>query len=245
MWLTMRHQHRDAGQRRQGEAHREHRLAAGLPVSRAGEQFLVRLQGEQHAQRVRDDQQDGQAHAQLLGELGPRDRVRLRHRRRNQQADRGQEQQARLHAGADAVEFLLVILETAKEQGDAQHEQRVGDDRAGNGRLHQHKLPGPQGGERNHQFRQVAERGVEQAANRITGLGRHGFGGVTEQGGQRHDGQDRQREEQRVRVVRELSAANTTGTKTSSQSSLLCWISLSSCFMVQSCSAADLELRIC
>ena len=36
--------------------------------------------------------------------------VGLRHRRRNQQRDRGQEEQARLHAGADAVVFLDVVL---------------------------------------------------------------------------------------------------------------------------------------
>ena len=38
-------------------------------------------------------------------------------------------------------------------------------------------------------------------------------------------------------------AANTTGTKASSQSSLLCWMSLSSCFMGQFCPAADLGPR--
>ena len=134
----------------------------------------------------------------------PGGRVRLRDRRRNQQADGGQEQQARLHAGADAVVFLLVILEAAKQQRDAEHEQRVGDDRAGHRRLHQHELPGAQGRERDHQLRQVAERRIEQAADRITGLGRHRLRGVTEQRRQRHDRQDRQCEQQRVRVVREL-----------------------------------------
>ena len=142
-------------------------------------------------------------YAQLLGERGPRDRVGLRNRRRNQQGDRSQEEQARLHAGADAVVFLDMIFESAEEKGRAQHEQRVGDDRAGEGRLHQHILPGAQGGERNDQFRQIPQRGIEQATDRIPGLGRHGFGGVTEQGGQRHDGQDGQYEEQRVRVVLE------------------------------------------
>ena len=140
-----------------------------------------------------------QTHAQLLGERRPRDRVGLGHRRRNQQRDRGQEQQARLHAGADAVVFLDVILEPAEEKRRAQHEQRVGDDRAGNGRLHQHVLPGAQGGERDDQFRQIPQRGIEQATDRIAGLGRHRLGGVTEQGRQRHDGQDGQHEQQRVR----------------------------------------------
>ena len=99
-----------------------------------------------------------------------------------------------------AVVFLHVVLEPAEQERRAQHEQRVGDDRAGDGRLHQHVLPGAQGGERDDQFRQVAQRGVEQAADRIAGLGRHRFGGVAQQRRQRHDGQHRQHEEQRVRV---------------------------------------------
>ena len=130
--------------------------------------------------------------------------VGLRDRRRNQQRDRGQEEQARLQAGADPVVFLHVVLESAEQKRRAQHEQRVGDNRAGNGRLHQHVLPGAQGGERDDQFGQVSQRGVEQATDRIAGLGRHGFGGVTQQRGQRHDGQDRQHEEQRVRFGLEL-----------------------------------------
>ena len=160
------------------------------PDVRAGEQFGVRLQRKQHTQPVRADEQEGQTDAQLLGERGPRDRVGLRNRRGNQQRDRRQEQQARLHAGADTVVFLDMILESAEEKGRAQHEQRVGDDRAGHGRLHQHILPGAQGGERNDQLRQIAQRGVEETADRIPRLGRHGFGGVTEQRRQRYDGQD-------------------------------------------------------
>ena len=140
----------------------------------------------------------------LLGERRRRRGVGLRDRRRNQQRDRGQEQQAGLHAGADPVVFLHVVLEPAEQKRRAQHEQRVGDDRAGDGRLHQHVLPGAQRGERDDQFGQVSQRGVEQAADRIAGLGRHGFGGMTQQRGQRHDGQHGQHEEQRVRFGLEL-----------------------------------------
>ena len=53
-------------------------------------------------------------------------------------------------------------------------------------------------------FGQVSERGVEQAADRIARLGRYGFGGVAQQHGQWHDGQDGQHEQQRVRFGREL-----------------------------------------
>ena len=127
-----------------------------------------------------------------------------RDRRRNQQRDRGQEEQARLKAGAAPVVFLHMVLESAEQKRRAQHEQRVGDNRAGNGRLHQHVLPGAQGGERDDQFGQVSQRGVEQATDRIARLGRYGFGGVTQQRRQWHDGQDGQHEKQRVRFGLEL-----------------------------------------
>lgn len=64
--------------------------------------------------------------------------------------------------------------------------------------------PGTQSGERDDQFRQIPQRGVEQPAHRIARLGRHGFSGVTEQRRQGHNGQDRQHEEQRMRLVPEL-----------------------------------------
>jgi hypothetical protein len=159
----------------------------------------VRLQRKQHAQPVSDDEQHGQTHAQLLHERHPRRGVGFRNRRRNQQRDRGQEKQARLQAGAAPVEFLHVVLEPAEQERRTQHEQCVGDNRAGNGRLDQHVLPGVQGGERDDQFGQVSQRGVEQAADRIARLGRHGFGGVTQQRRQRHDGEDGKHEQQRMR----------------------------------------------
>jgi hypothetical protein len=65
-------------------------------------------------------------------------------------------------------------------------------------------LPGAQSGQRDDKFGQVSERGVEQATDCIARLGRYGFGGVTEQHGQWHDGQDGQRKKQRVRFGLEL-----------------------------------------
>jgi hypothetical protein len=59
--------------------------------------------------------------------------------------------------------------------------------------------PGAQRGQRDDKFGQVSERGVEQATDGIARLGRHGFGGVTQQRCQWHDGQDGQHKKQRVR----------------------------------------------
>ena len=100
--------------------------------------------------------------------------------------------------------------------------------------------PGAQGGERDHQLGQVAERGVQQAADRVARLGRHGLGGVAQQRRQRHDGQDRQHEEQRVRVGRErLRRRRPTGTKTSSHSSGLWRISFSNRLSISGHSAGE------
>ena len=46
----------------------------------------------------------------------------MRDRRRNQQRDRGQEEQARLKPGAHAVVFLRVKLQPTEEKRRAQHE---------------------------------------------------------------------------------------------------------------------------
>ena len=83
-------------------------------------------------------------------------------------------------------------------------------------------MPGAQGGERDDQFCQVSERGIQQATDRVADFGGHGFGGMAQEHGQRHNGQNGQHEEQRVRIVIELLGGETTGTKASSQSSLLC-----------------------
>jgi len=99
-----------------------------------------------------------------------------------------------------AVEFLHVVFESAEQERRAQHKQGVGDNRPGDRRLHKHILAGPQGGECDDQFRQVSQGGVEQAADGITGFGRHRFGGMTQQRSQGHDGQDGQPEEQGVRL---------------------------------------------
>jgi len=88
-----------------------------------------------------------------------------------QQRYSSQEEQAGLEPGADAVELLHVVFEAAEEERSAQHEQRIGNDGTGDGGLHQHVLPGVQGRQRDDQLGQVAQRGIEQAADSIAGFG--------------------------------------------------------------------------
>ena len=57
---------------------------------------------------------------------------------------------------------------------------------------------------RDHELREVAERRVEQAADRVPGPGRHALGGVTQQGRERDDRQHREHEQHRVGLGRGL-----------------------------------------
>ena len=153
----------------------------------AGKQFAVRLEREQHSQGVGNNKQHRKTHAQLAHKGCRRRRIDLGHRRWDQQRNRSQEEEARLHARADPVELLHVVAHSAEEKRRAQHEQRVRDNRTSDGRFHQHVLPGAQGGERNDQFGQVSERGVEQPADRIARLSCDRFSRMTQQRGQRYD----------------------------------------------------------
>ena len=92
------------------------RFLSFVGVLRTGEEFAVSLQGEQHAECVGGDQQNRQTQAERLSEYGARRRFATRGRRRDQQRDRGQEEQACLHAGADAVVFLHVVFQSAEQK---------------------------------------------------------------------------------------------------------------------------------
>jgi hypothetical protein len=84
-----------------------------------------------------------------------------------------------------------VIAQAAEQQTGAEHEQGVGDNRAGNRRFHEHVLASVQRSDRNDQLRQISQRRIEKAADSIAGLGGNRFGCVAKQGGQRHDGEYR------------------------------------------------------
>ena len=161
-----------------------------------------------------------------LREVRGRRRIGVGDRRRHEQRDRRQEEQPRLEPRADPVVLLHVMLQPAEQERRAQHEQRVGDDRAGERRLDQHVLAGAQRRERDDELGQVAERRVEQAADRVAGLRRDRLGRVAEQRRERHDGQHREHEQQGVRsVARPSGRRRPPARRRSSQSSGLCRIS--------------------
>jgi hypothetical protein len=49
--------------------------------------------------------------------------------------------------------------------------------------LHEHVLPGAQGGQRDDQLSEISQRGVQEPTGRVARLGRNGFSGVTQQCG--------------------------------------------------------------
>ncbi len=130
-----------------------------LGLADAGEELAVGLQRKQHAHGVDRDQDHGEAEAERLHHLRPL--VSTAHQRGHEQGDGGEKEQRRLEAGADAIELLQVMFETAEQEGAAEHEQRVGDDGAGDRGLDQQILPRLQGGQRYDEFGEISERGVQ------------------------------------------------------------------------------------
>ena len=174
-----RHQHRDHCERGERQPDRP-RLFAFLPVCHAAEKLAVRLERKEHPESVSRYEQHRESYAQLVCERRAGRGIGLGDRRRDQERDHGQKEQPGLQSGTDPVVFLRVVFDAAEKKRRPQHEQRVGDDRAGDGRLYQHRfLAGAQRRQRDDQFGQVPQCGIEQAADRITRLGRHGLGGTT------------------------------------------------------------------
>ena len=91
-------------------------------------------------------------------------------RRRNEQRDSRQQQHARLDAGVGRVELLHPVPQAAEQERAAHHEQTVRHDRARHRCLYQIQHAGAQRRDGDHQFGEVAERGIEQAAHGITVL---------------------------------------------------------------------------
>jgi hypothetical protein len=212
-----RHEHRHGGQRREGEPDRPRSLVlvvcvASVPaaggVARPGpartEELAVRPEREEQAQRVRRDEDDREAEAQLRGEGRRTGRVGGPDGRRNQEGDGRQEELRRLELRGRRVELLHPVTQPTEEQARAQHEQRVGDDRAGDRRLDQHVLARAERGHGDHELGQVPQRRVQESADGVAGLRRDGLGRVAEERRERHDREHRQHEEEGVRVRPEV-----------------------------------------
>ena len=117
---------------------------------------------ERHRGREHDEQDDRDEDADLLGVAGVR---RTRHRRQGRHRERGdrEHQQHRHRADRLSVEPLRAVAQAAEEEGEPEHEQRVGEDRADERRLHHDDEPRLQAEDRDEELGQVAQRRLEDA----------------------------------------------------------------------------------
>jgi hypothetical protein len=92
------------------------------------------------------------------------------------------------------------VAQASEEEGAAEREEAVADDGAGDRCFHEVEHAGPQRRDGDDELSHVAEGRVEKAADRVARPRRDVLGRLAEQARERHDGQDRQHEEQRVRL---------------------------------------------
>jgi hypothetical protein len=159
----------------------------------------VRAEAEEEIRQVRDEED----HGDLEREPGLQDLLALgRHAirsdrvhrdrvedRGDDEAGRGQGEEGRVHGGGRAIERLGLALQPTREDGHAQHEEHVPDDRAGEGRLHDVVEAALERGERDDQLGRVPEGGVQETADSRAELRRELFGGASHEAGERHDGE--------------------------------------------------------
>jgi hypothetical protein len=114
--------------------------------------------------RVADDQRDRNQH-RLLGDRALARTAREREHRRDEQADDGDNEQGRVGCRHARAECLGPMPQPADQHARPEHEQQVPDDRAGQRRLDDLDQAFAQREERDDQLGDIAERGIEDAAD--------------------------------------------------------------------------------
>ena len=195
----LRHQSDQAGGCQQDADRLPARPRRLLVLGRRAEQMLVRDQREGERRDVEGDQHGGDR----AGDDLPLDQAVVaaeREQRRHQQAGDRQHERGRVHRGRAGVVLLLLVLQPAEEEGEAQHEQQVPQDRAGQRCLHDLDLAFEEQEDRDDQLGDVAERGVDQSAEARTDVQRQLLGGAADQSRERQDRAGRRRGRSRGRV---------------------------------------------
>ena len=90
-------------------------------------------------------------------------RARLGGERRHDERGHGQDEQRRDHASRARLEALRAVLETTEEEGKAQDEQAVREDRPDERGLDHDHEPGLQREQADEQFGEIAQRGLQDA----------------------------------------------------------------------------------
>jgi hypothetical protein len=114
--------------------------------------------------------------------------------RRHEQRDQREDHQARLQADALGIELELALAGASDDDREAEAEERIADDRAGDLRLDDVRVPFEQHEDREHELGGVAERRVQQAADRRTGPVRDLPGAAANPFGERDDRRDAEHE---------------------------------------------------
>src|SRR5207253_2084552 len=136
-------------------------------------------QKEDQIRQIREQQHERDDDAELF------EACRVRNEgteyRRQQQARHGQDHQRGIQSGQPLIELQEPVARAAGEERQAEHQQRVANDAAGDEGLHEDNQALTQRKEGDYQLRRVAEGRVEQAAPVGSEVNGELAGGVTDQ----------------------------------------------------------------
>lgn len=107
--------------------------------------------------------------------------------RRNNETDRGERERDGGSARCAAVETLFLILSAAEQNGEAEHQQDVTDDRSRKGSFHHTGETFGKGDAGDDQLRGVSESRVEQSSQAFPDAGSKRFGGASDPARDRND----------------------------------------------------------
>ena len=103
------------------------------------------------------------------------------------ETNRGERERDDESARCGAVEPLFFIFSAAEQNGEAEHEQHVTDDRSCNGSFHHIGQTFGKGDAGDDQLRGVSESGVEQSSQAFPDAGGERFGGAPDPARDRND----------------------------------------------------------
>ena len=106
-----------------------------------------------------------------------------------------------VHARRAGVVGLVAVAQAAEQEGDAEREQEIRQDRADDGGAHHVEVAGAQRHQRDDELGRIAEGRIEQSAHRIAGVSGEVLGGAHDQRRDRHDRERRGEEDQRRRQL--------------------------------------------
>ena len=168
-------QHRaDRQQRHCGAVSHVRRRSFGHP-----QRVLVGAKGEDEPRGIDREQDQRRPETQTIDHRRVRlersERDEIDDRRHDERDDREREHHRR-GPGRGPVEALRAVFESAGQTGQAEDQEQVSDDAAGDRRFHDLEVMALQRHDRDDQLRGVAERRVEEAAERRAGPARERFG---------------------------------------------------------------------